>query len=475
MHLIRTVVLLVGMLAFSVHAEILGPQGDIPAPSAEQRSLSDLSPNGTVANGDIGALLERAGVLMGAVCRDTYPRISVRECFDKLYHAIMSSRDPHSTYMNPKEFTELMESMQNRLKGIGVQIHRDEPKLGPIVIVNVFEETPAARAGLRRGDVIVSVDGIPSTKFKDISEAVGKIKGEPGTKVVIGYLREGNNEPVSVTVERADITIPNVTTEVLREGQSAYGYVKVRQFSDNTATAVRDAVEGLLRKEPRIEGFVFDLAGNPGGSLVEVVSMADLFLEAPGEVIVTLRDNDGIDLPYSNPMIIRTPGDITNGKPILVIVDGASASAAEIFSGAMKFFGRAVVAGERTWGKGSFQGVRPLVDGHGVAGNEILSGYKFTEGEYLIGSPTRWMSVQCLGVTPDLPYVSPDRPANAPKEARHECDLAGAIETIGSAATGSTAVPPIESRNPALYVSGKRMLEAYKIYAAKKAEELKRK
>lgn len=261
--------------------------------------------------------------------------------------------DPNTGFLTPEQAQSFMDSMEGNYEGIGATVEWDED-LKAVRIVEPFPDQPAWRAGLRRGDLIIAVDGEPVSEMGDLQVAISKIKGPKGSKVVLTILRPGMPESFDVVVVRDVIEIPITSTEMVGTDQDI-AYIRLSRFSEGAGRKVRDAVEQLLEDDPR--GLVFDLRGNPGGLLREAKLVASVFLE--DQVVLIERFSDGRE------EIHRTEGRalLPEGIPMVVLVDEATASAAEIVAGALQDAGRAVLVGTKTFGKGSVQLPHRLSDG----------------------------------------------------------------------------------------------------------------
>ncbi|MDO8520619.1 MAG: S41 family peptidase, partial [bacterium] len=374
----------------------------------------------------------------------------------------------HSAYLTKEEMDELQRQMSGELQGIGTEVALTEDKA--VGVVRVMPNSPAEKAGVQDGDRIIAiVNGDEYTLISalaDIGEAVKKIRGKPGTSVTLKILRGEKDEPVTVTIVRAAITVEMVKTEILtvpNDPNTKYAYVKLVQFGEALREKMVNATLDILGKNKDVKGIIFDVRSNPGGLLGEVYEAVDALADSP-DALVSIRDNSGIHA-YGTALNSQ-PGDITGGLPMAVLVDGRSASASEIFAGALKELDRAVIIGKGTWRKGSVQGFANTGNG---------SYAKTTQAEYLIGSPTRWVAVQCVGVEPDIAYEA--QVAWKPKKEIHECDLPGAIVSGGARSAGNPAKAPLAERDPARYGMGEQMLEAVKAFDQKaftKSEQLRK-
>lgn len=282
--------------------------------------------------------------------------------------------DPYSTYMTKEEFDALLEYTKGSFGGIGVYVSAEDD--GFITIVSPIEDTPGARAGLKAGDKILKVDG-ETVSSKDIDKAVSKMKGEPGTKVTITIAREGVQEPFDVHITREEIRIQTVKSEVKEDG---IGYIRITTFDEKTAADFKTNLNAL--KSKGIKALVIDLRDNPGGLLDQCQEIADELL-GKGTIVYT-RDRSG------NEEYLKSDEERKLGLPMAVLVNGGSASASEILSGAIKDNKAGILVGTKTFGKGLVQQVFPLEDG---------SGYKLTVSQYFTPSGAY---INKKGIQPDI-------------------------------------------------------------------------
>lgn len=405
-------------------------------------------------------------------CEQVYPKPTDAECSDRVKHGIGASFDPHSAYMNAEEFKREQEETQGTFGGLGIEISKTRPT-SPLVVMNVMEDTPSQRAGLLAGDIISHIKpngliSVPTVSMKSADDAVKLLRGTPNTPVTISVIRQGVPNPMIFTIVREMIKIVQIKGELLTAGTNTYALIENKRFQDgNRAEMQAKYVE--LEKRARqaggkLSGLIMTLENNPGGLLNEAYNDIDLFLDAPSTVLI--RDNNGINryVPDRD-QLVHTVGDITNGLPILIVVNSGSASASEVVTAAMKHFGRAVIAGtSRTYGKGIVQSVHRRPD---------RSAIKLTSSEYVVGSRADWTPVQCVGIEPDILFEypgikNPYRPT--------ECEMSGHVGTGGPMAHPPVH-RPIKEANPEAFKAGEAMLEAYKAHMLPKllAEEEKRK
>lgn len=299
---------------------------------------------------------------------------------EELMHAavkgLLLDLDPHSIYFDRDDAEAFQEETSGAYGGIGIEV-QPQPD-GTIVVVAPIDDTPAARAGLKSGDVIVAVDGKP---LEPGGDGRGPLRGEPGTEVVLTIAREGVAEPFEVTVTRETIRVASVRGKLLEPG---YGYIRVAAFQADTAADFERELDALQKQSGGLRGLVLDLRSNPGGLLVSAVQIADDLLDKGG--IVSTRGR----IALSDTSFNATPGDRLHGAPLVVLVDAGSASAAEVLAGALKDNGRARIVGSRTFGKGSVQTLLPLDNGDSV---------KLTTARYYTPDGT---SIQAVGIMPDV-------------------------------------------------------------------------
>lgn len=305
---------------------------------------------------------------------------------------MVASLDPHSAFLDAAAYDEMRVSTAGTYTGVGIEVAEDDD--GRIVVVAPIEGSPADLAGVHAGDQLVEVDG---RRIADgaLDEAIARMRGIAGTRVEVKVAREGEPAPLSFVLERSEVHVRTVRAERLPGG---YGYVRVSHFSDSTPGDFNAAVVGLQRAPgaSSLRGLVLDLRENPGGVLESAVGVADSLLDAG---LIVRADGRTPDARFE---MTATPGDLLGGAPVVVLVDGGSASGAEIVAGALRDHGRATLMGERTYGKGSVQTVMPLRDGEAL---------KLTTSRYYTPAGR---SIHARGLEPDVRVPSP------PAAARHD-------------------------------------------------------
>ncbi|HJT08327.1 MAG TPA: S41 family peptidase [Stellaceae bacterium] len=331
---------------------------------------------------------------------------------------MLTGLDPHSDYMDEDEYREMLADSHGEFAGIGTELTRDEshPK-----IISPIDDTPAARAGLKPGDVILRIDGHP-TEGMTLKDAVDQLRGPAGSKVRVLILRLGQR-PFEVTLTRAVIKVASVKSQ-LEPGR--VGYIRITTFAEKTQSEFLDALDHLKREAGgHLEGVVLDLRNDPGGLLDTAVRVAGDFLDG-GVIVSTHGRNPGEDETYT----AQAEGDRMRGVPVIVLVNGASASASEIVAGALQDRHRATVLGTRSFGKGSVQTIIPL-DGHGAL--------RLTTARYYTPSGR---SIQGMGIAPDVVVLPPRDQQIAQATVLHETDLRGALKNTGPNGGSQKAISP---------------------------------
>ncbi len=350
---------------------------------------------------------------------------------DKLIaHAVrglVSGLDPYSAYLDSNEYEEMRVSTTGSYPGVGIEV---APAVDAIRVVRPFEQSPAARAGLRAGDLVVSIDG--ESVGSNVEAAITRMRGPAGSAVRLSVRRGGEALPLEFLLRRAQVDVHSVVAVRLTP---QIGYLKISHFSATTAQDFRRALDSLrLAATPKLAGLVIDLRNNPGGLLEAGVAVADLLLES-GTIVTA--DGRAQDARFK---MTAEPGDLLAGAPVVVLVNGASASAAEILAGALQDNGRALLVGRRTFGKGSVQTVMPLSQGRAI---------KLTTSHYFTPSGR---SIDGRGIDPDVLLEGAD-PANmdlADPDGRasllaHDRDVAAALRVLNRAPAVRTA-PPLTAR-----------------------------
>ena len=303
--------------------------------------------------------------------------VEPKELIEKAIQGMVHSLDPHSSFLPPEAFDDLQSETKGEFGGIGIVITMRDSRL---TVISPIEGTPAYKAGVQAQDIIIKVDGDP-TKDMMLWEAVKKMRGEPGTPVEIGIYRKGESEIIELTLVRAVIPLDSVRSLTLKPG---YGYLWITNFRENTTDEVKKALTELEKEDSSLKGLILDLRDNPGGLLDQAVKVSDIFLETG--TIVSIKGREGKESEEYTAHQNNGPNDY----PIVLLINGGSASASEIVAGALQDNHRALVLGTTSFGKGSVQTVRPLRDGYAL---------KYTIARYYTPSGK---SIQAEGILPDL-------------------------------------------------------------------------
>jgi carboxyl-terminal processing protease len=315
--------------------------------------------------------------VVGIVKENYTEEVDTEELIYGAVKGMLRGLDPHSSFLTRDEYSEMQVDTKGAFGGIGIEIGIKE---GVLTVISPIEDTPAFRAGVKAGDMIIKIND-KLTKDMTLSDAVKLMRGPKGTDVTIWIMREGFDELKPFELTRAIIKIKSVRSRVLEEG---FGYVRIAQFQENTTTELEKALKEFASKTGGLKGLVLDLRNNPGGLLQQAVRVSDLFLKS-GVIVSTKGRAPGQDMSFE----AKSAGTHT-GFPIIVIVNGGSASASEIVAGALQDHDKAVILGTRTFGKGSVQTIIPLADGSAV---------RLTTSKYYTPSGT---SIQAKGIEPDI-------------------------------------------------------------------------
>lgn len=308
--------------------------------------------------------------------------IDDRTLLENAIKGMLSQLDPHSAYLDRESFSDLQENTTGNYGGLGLEVGMDD---GFVRVISPMDETPAARAGIQPGDLIMKLDDKP-VKGLSLSEAIDAMRGEPGSTIKLTILREGESQPQDVTLTREVIQVASVRQRTLEDG---YGYIRIAQFQSTTGREVKEAVHKLTAGG-KLGGLILDLRNNPGGVLQSAVEVSDVFI-ADGLIVYTSGRLANADLRFS-----ATTPDATGGVPLVVLVNEGTASASEIVAGALQDHRRAVVMGVSTFGKGSVQTILPLNNEKAI---------KLTTALYFTPNGR---SIQAEGIVPDI-WVDPSK------------------------------------------------------------------
>ncbi len=332
-----------------------------------------------------------------------------RDLIENAINGMLTGLDPHSSYMNAKSFRDMQVQTRGEFGGLGIEVTQEN---GYIKVISPIDDTPAMRAGVKAGDLITALDG-QTVQGMSLNDAVEKMRGAPNTRIVITVRREGTEKPLDIALVREVIKLRVVRSRM--EGDDI-AYIRISSFSEQTETSMRKAFNDLKAQSgDKLRGVILDLRNNPGGLLPESISVSDDFLDR-GEIVST-RGRHAEDTQRWN----AKAGDMTGGLPVVVLINGGSASASEIVAGALQDHRRAIILGTRSFGKGSVQTVSPL-PGNG--------GMRLTTARYYTPSGR---SIQGLGITPDV-EVAATREETARFGPAREADLNRTLKNSGAAA-----------------------------------------
>jgi carboxyl-terminal processing protease len=364
---------MVAGVAVSVQYSALAQKGgDAPLPLDELRQLAD-----------VYALIKS----------DYVEKVDDKKLLSDAIAGMVNSLDPHSVYLDQKDFTEMREEVQGRFVGLGIEVAMED---GYVKIVSPIEESPAYRAGIKAGDLITRIDNVP-VKGLSLDDAIKRMRGEPHSKVMLTIARRGADAPWVVPVEREEIRVVSVKAKMIEPG---YAWLRINQFQEETVDEVADKLKDLYARNPNIKGLVLDLRNDPGGLLPSAIGVSAAFLPANDVIVSTKGQMSTSNVTYygrrefyaikpgADPLA-RLPAALKT-VPMVVLVNTGSASASEIVAGALQDYKRAIVMGSQTFGKGSVQDLRQLTPDTAV---------KLTIARYYT---PKGRSIQALGIVPDL-------------------------------------------------------------------------
>lgn len=375
-----------------------------PAPNTQQLPLDELR--------------TFTGVL-DAIKQDYVESVQDKDLLENAIRGMLSNLDPHSSYLDAEAFQDLQIGTSGEFGGLGLEVGQEN---GFIKVIAPIDDTPAQRAGIRAGDLIIRLDDV-SVKGLPLSDAIAKMRGKPNTTVTLTILREGAKKPLKIKVTREVIQVQSVKSRLLEPG---FGYLRITQFQAKTAANAQAAIQQMEKENNGpLKGLIMDLRNNPGGVLNGAVDVVDEFLEE-GVIVQTKGRDDSSEQTFS-----ATPGDLLQKAPLIVLVNAGSASASEIVAGALQDHHRALILGERTFGKGSVQTVLPLGNGTAV---------KLTTARYYTPSGR---SIQAEGIKPDIELKSLKLAADEDADTNtvKESDLTGHLRNDGGNNKAAPATP----------------------------------
>jgi carboxyl-terminal processing protease len=328
-----------------------------------------------------------------------------KKLLDDALRGMLAGLDPHSAYLAGDEYSSFETSIKGEFGGLGIEVQMQD---GLVRVISPIDDTPAAKAGIKAGDYIIKIDELP-TKGLSLTEAVQKMRGAPGTKIELTVAREGSTGPMTFNIKRDNIKLVSVRSRTL---EPQFGYVRISSFNQQTGESFEKELKKLTSEKDPLKGIVLDLRNNPGGALDEAIRVSDALLNSG--MIVSVRSREAEE---SREFKAR-PGDMLDGKPVVVLINGGSASAAEIVAGALQDQKRAILMGTKSFGKGSVQTIMRLSD---------ESAIKLTTARYYTPSGR---SIQAEGIDPDI-QVRPLKVAKDDSEPEFdpikESDLKGSL------------------------------------------------
>ncbi|MEY3552762.1 MAG: hypothetical protein RL735_1110 [Pseudomonadota bacterium] len=339
---------------------------------------------------------------------------------------MLTSLDPHSSYMDSKSFRDMQVQTRGEFGGLGIEVTQED---GLVKVVTPIDDTPAARAGIMSGDIISAIDG-ESVQGMTLNQAVDKMRGQVNTTVKLTILRGSARDSQEVAITRAVIQIRSVR---FRQEGDDIGYIRITQFNEQTYDGVKNAISRFTADMPgdKLRGYVLDLRNNPGGLLDQSIAVSNAFLTS-GEIVSTRGRNADETQRYN-----ARPGDLSKGKPVIVLINGGSASASEIVAGALQDHKRATIVGTRSFGKGSVQTIIPLGQNNGAL--------RLTTARYYTPSGR---SIQAKGIDPDIQILQdvPDE-LKGKDDSKGEASLRGHLKNGEEEKSGSQAYVPPDPKN----------------------------
>ena len=330
------------------------------------------------SNNDLYEKIDLFGEVLNKIKKDYVDEVNQPEMIDSAINGVLQSLDPYSAYMSPEIFKEMQTDTRGEFGGLGIEIGMES---GVVKVISPIDDTPAANAGIKAGDYIVKIGDI-QVQGKSLMEAVKLMRGPVGTSIKLTIRRKNLKKPLEFEIIRKIIEVKSVNSKILGKNKNL-GYVRLKSFNENSDNQFLDVIK-KFEQSTKINGYILDLRNNPGGLLTQAINITDFFLN-DGEIVST----KGRKASETRKFFARK-GDEIKGKPIIVLINNGSASASEIFAGALKDHKRAIILGVNSYGKGSVQSIIPLRNGGGI---------RLTISKYYLPSGN---SISEVGVTPDI-------------------------------------------------------------------------
>jgi len=332
----------------------------------------------TYSKNNLYEKIDLFGEVLENIQKDYVDQVDQEKMMDSAINGVLQSLDPYSAYMSPELFKEMQTDTKGEFGGLGIEIGMEA---GVVKVISPIDDTPASEAGIKAGDYIVKI-GNEQVQGKSLMEAVKLMRGPVGTSIDLTVRRKKEKKPLEFRIIRKIIQVRSVSSEIISKDQNL-GYIRLKSFNENSDEQFLKSIK-KFEKNSKIKGYVLDLRNNPGGLLTQAINITDFFLE-DGEIVST----KGRKISETRKFFARR-GDEIKGKPIIVLINNGSASASEIFAGALKDHKRAIILGENSYGKGSVQSIIPLRNGGGM---------RLTISKYYLPSGK---SISEIGVTPDI-------------------------------------------------------------------------
>ncbi len=345
--------------------------------------LSFVSVSTSYSKNELYEKIDLFGEVLENIKKEYVDDVNQAEIMDSAINGVLQSLDPYSAYMGPELFKEMQTDTRGEFGGLGIEIGMEA---GVVKVISPIDDTPAAEAGIKAGDYIVKIGG-EQVQGKSLLEAVKLMRGPVGTSINLTIRRKNVKKPIEFNIVRKIIEVQSVSSKVIGKEKNL-GYIRLKSFNENSDKQFLKSVKKFENKS-KVIGYVVDLRNNPGGLLTQAINITDFFLE-DGEIVST----KGRKISETRKFFARK-GDEISGKPIVVLINNGSASASEIFAGALKDHKRAIILGENSYGKGSVQSIIPLRNGGGM---------RLTISKYYLPSGK---SISEVGVTPDI-FVEED-------------------------------------------------------------------
>ena len=332
----------------------------------------------TLSRNELYEKIDLFGEVLEKIDKEYVDEVDQAKMMDSAINGILQSLDPYSAYMSPELFKEMQTDTSGKFGGLGIEIGMEA---GVVKVISPIDDTPAAKAGIKAGDYIVKI-GTQQVQGKSLMEAVKLMRGPIGTSINLTIRRKNVKKPIEFKITRKIIEVQSVNSNIISDEKNL-GYIRLKSFNENSDKQILSSIRKFERNK-KIKGYVLDLRNNPGGLLTQAINITDFFLN-DGEIVST----KGRNVSETRKFFARK-GDEIKGKPLVVLINNGSASASEIFAGALKDHKRAIILGENSYGKGSVQSIIPLKNGGGM---------RLTISKYYLPSGK---SISEVGVTPDI-------------------------------------------------------------------------